>query len=62
MADADIAAKAVESEKAISEIREGAMKNVEDVAKDTAQAIVAALGGSADAKTVSAAVDARMKG
>ncbi len=61
-ADAEIAAKSAESEKAIAEIREGALKNVEDVAKDTAQAIVAALGGSADAKTVSAAVDARMKG
>ncbi len=61
-ADAEIAAKSAESEKAIAEIRESALANVEEVAKDTAQAIVAALGGSADAKTVSAAVDARMKG
>ncbi len=61
-ADADIAAKSAESEKAIAEIRESALENVEIVAKDTAQAIVAALGGSVDAKTVAAAVDARMKG
>ena len=61
-ADAEIAAKSAESEKAISEIRASAMENVEAVAKDTAGAIVAAVGGSADAKTISAAVDARMKG
>jgi F-type H+-transporting ATPase subunit b len=61
-ADAEIAEKAAESEKAISEIRATALQNVEEVAKDTAQAIVAALGGSADAKTVTAAVEARMKG
>ncbi len=61
-ADVEIAEKAAESEKAISGIRASAMQNVEEVAKDTAQAIVAALGGSADAKTVSAAVEARMKG
>ncbi|MEM9579153.1 MAG: F0F1 ATP synthase subunit B' [Pseudomonadota bacterium] len=61
-ADAEIAAKAAESEKAIAEIREGAMKSVEDVAKETAAAIVSALGGSAEAKTVNAAVTARLKG
>lgn len=54
--------KTAESEKAISEIRATAMQNVEVVAKDTAEAIVVALSGSADAKTISAAVDARMKG
>ena len=32
------------------------------VAKDTTKEIVAALGGKADAKTVTAAVNARMKG
>ncbi|MEM6309378.1 MAG: F0F1 ATP synthase subunit B' [Pseudomonadota bacterium] len=61
-ADADIAAKVAESEKAISEIREGALKSVKAVAKDTAKEIVSALGGSADAKSVTAAVTARMKG
>jgi F-type H+-transporting ATPase subunit b len=61
-ADAEIAAKTSESEKAIAEIRAGALKNVEEVAKDTALAIVEAMGSSADAKTVAAAVDAQMKG
>lgn len=61
-ADAEISAKAAESEKAIAEIRAGAAEAVEQVAKDTAQEIVAALGGSADDKTVAAAVDARLKG
>ncbi|MEM6305276.1 MAG: F0F1 ATP synthase subunit B' [Pseudomonadota bacterium] len=61
-ADAEIAAKSAESEAAIAEIRESALVNVEAVAKDTAQEIVAALGGSADAKTVTDAVAARMKG
>ena len=61
-ADAQIAAKTAESEAAIAEIRAGAVKSVTDVAKDTAKEIVSALGGSADAKTVTAAVTARMKG
>ncbi|MGP6087750.1 F0F1 ATP synthase subunit B' [Antarctobacter jejuensis] len=61
-ADADIAAKAAESEKAIAEIRDSAMANVEVVAKDTAAAIVAALGGSADDAKIAAAVDAQLKG
>ncbi|NKX42675.1 F0F1 ATP synthase subunit B', partial [Rhodobacteraceae bacterium R_SAG2] len=56
------AAQVAESEKAIAEIRAGAMDNVQAVAKDTAEALVAALGGTADTATVSAAVDARMKG
>jgi len=61
-ADADIAAKSAESEKAIGEIRAGALENVKTVAKDTAKEIVAAMGGKADAKTINAAVTARMKG
>ena len=61
-AEAEIAAKAAESEKAISEIRASAMENVEAVAKDTAEALVTALGGKADAKAIEAAVAARMKG
>lgn len=61
-ADAKIAEKTAESEAAIAEIRAGAVKSVTEVAKDTAQEIVNALGGSADAKTVTAAVTARMKG
>ena len=61
-ADAEIAAKASESEKAIAAIRASAVDSVKVVAKDTAKEIVAALGGKADAKTVTAAVTARMKG
>jgi F-type H+-transporting ATPase subunit b len=61
-ADAQIAAKTAESEAAISEIRAGAMDSVKAVAKDTAKELVAALGGTADAKTITAAVTARMKG
>ncbi len=61
-ADAQIAAKTAESEAAIAEIRDGAVKSVTQVAKDTAKELVAAMGGSADAKTITAAVTARMKG
>lgn len=61
-ADAEIAAKSAESAKAISEIRASALENVKVVAKDTAKEIVATMGGKADAKTVTAAVTARMKG
>ncbi len=61
-ADAEITAKSVESEKAIGEIRASALENVKEVARDTAKEIVAAMGGKADAKTVTAAVNARMKG
>jgi F-type H+-transporting ATPase subunit b len=61
-ADAEIAAKAAESEKAISEIRASAVESVEAVAKDTVGSIVAAVGGQVDDATVAAAVDAQMKG
>jgi F-type H+-transporting ATPase subunit b len=61
-ADAQIAAKTAESEAAIGEIRATAVKSVTAVAKDTAKELVAALGGKADAKTITAAVTARMKG
>lgn len=61
-ADASIAAKAAESEKAIAEIRAGAVDSIAQVAKDAAQEIVAVMGGKADAKAVEAAVSARMKG
>jgi F-type H+-transporting ATPase subunit b len=46
-ADAEIAAKTAESEKAIAEIRED---------------VVAALGGKADAKAIKSAIDAELKG
>ena len=61
-ADAEIAAKAAESEGKIAEIRAGALEAVEAVAKDTAKELVSALGGSADARAVTAAVTARLKG
>ncbi|WP_299845815.1 F0F1 ATP synthase subunit B' [uncultured Roseovarius sp.] len=61
-ADAEIAAKSAESEKAIADIRASALDSVKVVAKDTAKEIVASMGSKADAKTVTAAVTARMKG
>ncbi|HEX9859151.1 MAG TPA: F0F1 ATP synthase subunit B' [Paracoccaceae bacterium] len=61
-ADAEIGAKAAESEKTIAGIRAGALESVTAVAKDTAKEIVAALGGKADARSVTAAVTARLKG
>ena len=61
-ADAEIAAKTAESEKAIAEIQAGAAEAVKTVAKDTAKEIIAAMGGKADARTITAAVTARMKG
>lgn len=61
-ADAEIAARAADSEGKIAEIRAGALEAVEAVAKDTAKELVTALGGSADARAVTAAVSARLKG
>ena len=61
-ADAEIAAKSAESEKRIGEIRAGAVEAVTEVAKDTAKELVAVLGGKADAKAITAAVTARLKG
>lgn len=62
-ADAEIAAKTAESEAAIADIRAGALKSVEVVAKDTATEIINALmPGSGDAKSVTAAVKSRLKG
>jgi len=61
-ADAEIAARVAESEKAIAEIRAGALDSIAEVARDTAREVVAALGGKADARAVTAAVTARLKG
>ncbi|WP_120502347.1 F0F1 ATP synthase subunit B' [Roseovarius sp. EL26] len=61
-ADAEISAKAAEGEKAIAEIRAGAVESINVVAKDTAKALAASLGVDADARTITAAVTARMKG
>jgi F-type H+-transporting ATPase subunit b len=61
-ADDQIAAKAADSEKRIAEIKAGAMDAVSQVAKATAGELVAALGGTADAKAIASAVSARLKG
>ena len=61
-ADVEIAAKTAVSEKAIAEIRAGALDSVSLVATETATAVVAAIGGSADADAISAAVTEQMKG
>lgn len=61
-ADAEIAAKAAESERTIAGIRDGAAQAVAEVARDVATELVGALGQGADAKTVTAAVTARLKG
>ncbi len=61
-ADAEIAAKSAESEKRIGEIQAGAMDAVAEVARDTAEALIAAMGGVGDAEAVSAALSARLKG
>jgi F-type H+-transporting ATPase subunit b len=61
-ADAEISAKSAESEKAIAEIRAGALESVKEVASETAAEIVAAMGGKADAKAIASAVAARVKG
>ncbi|NCO20560.1 MAG: F0F1 ATP synthase subunit B' [Rhodobacterales bacterium] len=61
-ADAEIAVKAAESEKAIGQIRAGALESIEAVAKDTAEAIVVAFGGGADKSAIDGAVLDRLKG
>ncbi|MFN3663280.1 F0F1 ATP synthase subunit B' [Yoonia sp.] len=61
-ADAEIAARTAEGEAAIAEIRDTAVKSIATVAKDTAKELVLAMGGTTDAKTITAAVSARMKG
>ena len=61
-ADEEISAKAAESEEAISAIRAEATETAKQVATETAAAIVAALGGKADADAVAAAVADQMKG
>ena len=64
IADADekIAAQTADAEASIAEIRDNATQNVETVARDVAQALVAAVGVEASDDTVNAAVSNRMKG
>jgi len=61
-ADGEIAQKVAEGEKIIQEIRASAMESVEDVAKSTASALITALGGKDDDKSVDKAVSREMKG
>ena len=62
-ADAEISAKASESEARIAEIRASAMEAVNEVATETAEALVAALmPNAAKASDVKDAVSSRLKG
>lgn len=62
-ADAEITARAAEGEKRIGEIRASALQAVEDVANETAEAVIGAVAPDmADAKAVKAAVASALKG
>ena len=61
-ADAEIAERTAEGEAAIAAIRRSATDSISKVAADTAEALVAAMGGKADTAAIAAAVAARMKG
>lgn len=61
-ADKTIAAQTAAAEANIADIRASATENVAIVAKDVAQALVAAMGTTADQAAIDAAVTDRMKG
>lgn len=61
-ADAEIAARASESEGRIRQIRESADSDAREVARDVAAELVRAFGGTADRDVIDRAVDSRMKG
>ena len=61
-ADEQITERTARSEAAIADIRAEATTSVAQVARETAQALVEALGVQADQGRIDAAVDARMKG
>jgi F-type H+-transporting ATPase subunit b len=61
-ADAEIAARAAEGEKRIGEIRASALRSIEEVASETAAALVDALAPSASGADVKSAVAARLQG
>lgn len=61
-ADVEIAAKGAEAAKRLDEIRAGAAEAVTEVAKDIAKDLVTTMGGKADARSVNAAVNAKLKG
>ncbi len=61
-ADAEIAEKSAESERRIAEIRDNALQMVDEVSKDVTRDVLQRFGVEADAASVDAAVDARLKG
>lgn len=61
-ADAEIASKSAESEKRIREITANAVEMVSEVSNDVTKDILAAFDVKADARSVTAAVKAQMKG
>ncbi|WP_022707389.1 MULTISPECIES: F0F1 ATP synthase subunit B' [Paracoccus] len=61
-ADAEIAARTAESEARLREIRASSDAGAREVARDVAAELVASFGGNADAASIDAAIDARMKG
>lgn len=60
-ADAEIAARTAESERRIREIRDSAMDMVSEVSKEATKDILESFGAKADARSVNAAVSARLK-
>ena len=61
-ADAEIAERTAESESRIAEMQAGATAAIRQVAKDTARAVVAAVGVSVDDSKLDAAVERRTEG
>lgn len=61
-ADAEIAARAVESEKRIGEIRASSIEDARNVAREVTEALVQNFGGNVDQALVNEAVDQRLKG
>lgn len=61
-ADAEIAARASESEGRIRQIRDSADSDAREVARDVAAELVRAFGGTTDQAAIDQAVDRRMKG
>ncbi|MFI0396788.1 F0F1 ATP synthase subunit B' [Paracoccus jiaweipingae] len=61
-ADAEISARAAESEKRIGAIRASAVEDARSVAKDVAAELVRAFGGQADQAAIDGAVDGKLKG
>ncbi len=62
VAEVELAVKTEQSKARIAEIESSMLASVTEVANDTAEAIVAAFGGMADAAAVSDAVSRNMKG